>query len=119
MSANCVYDLSVCRARDAAVNAAVGIALLLDGCLQDVQHDSRLAEDESPVALCHQLCQQPHNELSLAGCAHSCSILLLFGTGKQRSPEMHQQTSVEMQDVQHDSALAADVSLVTLCHQLS
>ena len=55
MSANCVYDLSVCRARDAAVNAAVGIALLLDGCLQDVQHDSALAADVSLVTLCHQL----------------------------------------------------------------
>ena len=69
----CTSDLSVCRAGDAAINAAEGVALLCYGSLQDVQHDPGLAEDKNPVALCHQLCQQPHHKFRLAASCHSCS----------------------------------------------
>ncbi len=66
-------DLSLSCAGDAAIYAAEGIALLHNGCLEDVQHDSRLTEDERPVALCYQLRKQRHHEGCLAGRVHSCT----------------------------------------------
>ncbi len=66
-------DLSLSCTGDAAIYAAEGVALFHNGGLQDVQHDSRLAEDERPVALCHQLRKQRHHKGCLAGSVHSCS----------------------------------------------
>ena len=66
-------DLAVCCTGYTSINTTECIALLADGCLEDVQHDTRLTEDERPVTLGHQLWQQPHDEGCLTGCIHTCT----------------------------------------------
>ena len=64
--------LALSCAGNAPVNAAESVAPVLNGCLEDVQHHTGLAEEEGTVPCLNQLLQESNYKHCFTGAVHTC-----------------------------------------------